>query len=107
EYVFSVPGALKNAIEWTVSSGEFMNKPTALITASGLGEKAHESLLLILKTLEANIGENAALLISHARTKLNTEGIVSDAATVEALKLLIESFTQTINEYGKMEDLPE
>ncbi len=77
EYVFAVPGALKNAIDWTVSSGEFMNKPTALITASGLGEKAHESLFLTLKTIEAKIGENSALLISHARTKVNAEGIVS------------------------------
>ena len=98
EYVFAVPGALKNAIDWTVSSGEFMDKPTALITASGLGEKAHESLLLTLKTLEARIGDNAALLISHARTKLNAGGEITDAATVEALNLLIESLAQTINE---------
>ena len=34
EYVFSVPAALKNALEWTVSSADFHNKPTALITAS-------------------------------------------------------------------------
>ncbi len=98
EYVFAVPGALKNAIDWTVSSGEFMNKPTALITASSLGEKAHESLLLTLKTLEAKIGENSALLISHARTKLNAEGEICDAATVEALNSLIKSFAQTLNE---------
>ena len=98
EYVFAVPGALKNAIDWTVSSGEFMNKPTALITASGLGEKAHESLLLTLKTLEARIGENSALLISHARTKISANGEITDAATVEALKLLIASLTQTANE---------
>ena len=96
EYVFAVPGALKNAIDWTVSSGAFMSKPTALITASGLGEKAHESLLLTLKTLEAKIGENSALLISYARTKVNSEGVVSDDVTVEALKVLIEDFTQTI-----------
>ena len=98
EYVFAVPGALKNAIDWTVSSGAFMNKPTALITASGLGEKAHESLLLTLRTLEAKIGENSALLISHARTKVNSEGVISDEATIEALKLLIESFFRTIDE---------
>lgn len=98
EYVFAVPGALKNAIDWTVSSGEFMHKPTALITASGLGEKAHESLLLTLKTLEAKIGENSALLISQARTKIKGDGAVSDNATVEVLKHLIESFILTIKE---------
>ena len=31
EYAFGVPGSLKNAIDWTVSSGEFVHKPTALI----------------------------------------------------------------------------
>lgn len=97
EYVFGVPGALKNAIDWTVSSGEFSGKPTALITASLGGEKAHESLLLTLKTVEAKIGENSALLISYARTKVNSEGAVSDALTVEALKSLIETLIQTID----------
>jgi len=97
EYVFGVPGALKNAIDWTVSSGDFSGKPAALITASLGGEKAHESLLLTLQTVEAIIGENTALLISYARTKVNAEGVVTDAETVKALKLLIESFTRTID----------
>lgn len=71
---------------------------TALVTASSLGEKAHESLLLTLKTLEAEIGENSALLISHVRTKINAKGEITDAATAEALNSLIELFTQTLNE---------
>ena len=98
EYVFGVPGALKNAIDWTVSSGDFSGKPTALITAWLGGEKAHESLLLTLQTVEAKIGENSALLISYARSKVNAEGAVSDTPTIEALKLLIESFIQTIKD---------
>ena len=97
EYVFGVPGALKNAIDWTVSSGDFSGKLTALITASLGGEKAHESLLLTLKTVEANMDKNSALLISYARSKVNAEGAVSDTPTIEALKVLIESFIRTIN----------
>lgn len=76
EYVFGVPGALKNAIDWTVSSGDFSGKPTALITASLGGEKAHESLLLTLQTVEVVIGENDALLVSYARSKVNVQGAV-------------------------------
>src|SRR5882672_8363313 len=34
EYAFGVPGALKNVLDWTVSSGNFDKKPVALITAS-------------------------------------------------------------------------
>jgi len=97
EYVFSIPGALKNALEWTVSSADFHYKPTALITASSLGERAHESLLLVLKTIDARIGERSELLISHAQTKLKDEKI-SDTATIEQINTLVESFLQTINE---------
>lgn len=97
EYVFSVPAALKNALEWTVSSADFHHKPTALITASSLGKAAHASLLLILKTIDARIGENSALLISHAQTKIKNGKIV-DAETAENLNLLIESFLHTIDE---------
>lgn len=96
EYVFGVPGALKNAIDWTVSSGEFMNKPAALITASSLGEKAHESLLLTLKTIEARVGENQSLLISGARTKLNSENKISDEETIKSIRLLMLSLIESI-----------
>ncbi len=98
EYVFSIPGALKNALEWTVETGDFAGKPTALITASSLGEKTHESLFLVLKTIEAKISEETALLISGARTKVNSEGKLADAAAIEAINLLIESFLRTIEE---------
>jgi len=98
EYVFSIPGALKNALEWTVGTSDFANKPTALITASSLGETTHEALFRVLKTIEARIAENTALLISGARAKLNSEGELSDAATIAALNLLIESFLQTVDE---------
>ncbi|MDQ2746145.1 MAG: NAD(P)H-dependent oxidoreductase [Acidobacteriota bacterium] len=96
EYVFSVPAALKNALEWTVSAADFHHKPTALITASSAGEKAHESLRLILQTIEAKIGENSALLISHAQTKIKN-GKINDVETVERLNLLIESFLHTMD----------
>jgi len=34
EYAFGVPGSLNNALDWTVSSGEFYRKPVAVISAS-------------------------------------------------------------------------
>jgi len=98
EYVFSIPGALKNALEWTVGTSDFAGVPVALVTASSLGEKTHESLFLVLKTIEAKISERTALLISGARTKINSTGKLSDAPTIEAINLLIESFLQTIDE---------
>ena len=51
EYAFGMPGSLKNALDWTVSSGDLNEKPVAAISASPLhsgGDKAHASLLLTL-----------------------------------------------------------
>src|SRR5580658_2096020 len=53
EYAMGLPGSLKNALDWTVSSSGFSNKPVAAITASTSGQKAHESLLGTLKVIEA------------------------------------------------------
>jgi chromate reductase len=97
EYVFSLPGSLKNAIEWTVSTTLFSEKPVALITASGLGQKAHESLQLIFRTIYADVPEQAQLLISGVRSKINSEGNVVDAATSEGIKTLVDFFIGRLN----------
>lgn len=92
EYVFSLPGILKNAIEWTVSTTIFTDKPTALITASSSGEKAHESLLLVMNTLGIKTNEGLCLLISGVKSKLNEDGQVIDEELNGKLKKIIESF---------------
>jgi chromate reductase, NAD(P)H dehydrogenase (quinone) len=98
EYVFSLPGVLKNAIEWTVPTTIFSDKPVALIVASGLGEKAYEALVLIMNTLGANIGEHARLLISGARSKFDNQGNISDEHTAQELDQLIQALLQTITD---------
>jgi NAD(P)H-dependent FMN reductase len=97
EYVFGVPGALKNAIDWTVSSADFLDKPVALITASSAGAKAHESLLLTLRTVDAVIGEDAAVLISHVRAKLGSDRKIKHPETIAMLDRLIASFIHIMN----------
>ncbi|SHG40224.1 NAD(P)H-dependent FMN reductase [Chryseolinea serpens] len=88
EYAFGVPGALKNALDWTVSSAELVNKPVALITASTGGEKAHAALLYILEALSARVADDARLLISFIRAKLKN-GEVSDGDTLRALNTVL------------------
>ena len=97
EYVFSLPGTLKNAIDWTVSTTLFSELPVVLITASGLGQKAHESLILIMKTIYAQTNPELQLLISGARTKINSDGSISDQETSQAIQKLIEEFIKVLN----------
>ena len=94
EYVFSLPGALKNAIEWCVSTTIFSEKPVALITASTSGAKAHESLQLVMKTIYANVREETQLLVQGAKGKINIEGIITDETLREQLKDLAGAFFQ-------------
>jgi chromate reductase, NAD(P)H dehydrogenase (quinone) len=95
EYAFGVPGSLKNAMDWTVGSGELVNKPLALITASTGGEKAHAAWLQIFTALSASIPNGAAVLISYVRSKLNATGEISDAATLEAVKAVVKKLIET------------
>jgi chromate reductase, NAD(P)H dehydrogenase (quinone) len=98
EYAFGVPGSLKNALDWTVSSGEFVDKPVALVTASSRGQDAHASLLLTLGAISAKVDENAALLISFIRSKVNSEGQVTDAEVMDSLQKVLAALLKTIGQ---------
>lgn len=95
EYAFGVPGALKNALDWTVSSGDFDQKPVALITASSVGDKGHASLLNTLTALGTNTVEEATLLISFIRAKLK-DGQFVDYQTKQAVQKVINALISTI-----------
>ena len=96
EYVFSLPAVLKNAFEWMVATTLSSDKPVALIIASGSGEKALEQLILIMNTLQAKIGNNATLLITGARSKINSNGKITDMKTLEEIDRLVQSFVSTM-----------
>jgi chromate reductase, NAD(P)H dehydrogenase (quinone) len=96
EYAFGVSGVLKNALDWTVASGDFYGKKTALITASSSGEKAHASLLQTLGALSADMVPEATLLISFIRSKLNDKGDISDPATYTAIEAVVNSLIHSI-----------
>ncbi|HLP33377.1 MAG TPA: NADPH-dependent FMN reductase [Bacteroidia bacterium] len=95
EYAMGVPGSLKNAIDWTVSSMEFSRKPTALITASSVGQKGHRSLLETLHIIEADIPESSQLLISHVKTKVKGD-VITDETTLTQVKQVMDSLIHAI-----------
>ena len=95
EYAMGVPGTLKNAIDWTVSSMEFSHKPVALITASTAGQKGHQSLINTLKIIEADMPDDSQLLISYVRTKVKDDKII-DPQTLQQIKKLISSMINSI-----------
>jgi chromate reductase len=92
EYAFGVPGVLKNALDWVVSSGELNEKPIAAISASPMytgGDKAMASLLLTLTALGTKFTERSSLSIPAITKKINEQGEVTDELTLQQLKSLV------------------
>ena len=96
EYAFGIPGSLKNALDWTVGSGEFIDKPVGLITASSQGEKGHAALLLVLSAISSMVVSDATLLISFVRSKLDTDGKVKDPQVSIDLNRLLRALIQSV-----------
>jgi NAD(P)H-dependent FMN reductase len=96
EYVFGVPGSLKNALDWTVSSADFRQKPVALIVASLSGEKAFESLLKTLETLEADVCDGCKLLISHIKAKIGPDGEIFHEPTRTELASFVDAMARRL-----------
>jgi chromate reductase len=96
EYAFGVPGSLKNALDWTVSSAEFVDKPVALVTASSQGTHAHTSLLLTLGAITAKMDDDAALLIPFIRSKVNSAGEITDESVLQSLQKVLAALLRTI-----------
>lgn len=95
EYAHGVPGSLKNALDWIVSSGEPVGKPVFLIHASTEGgQRVQGQLAEILKTMSAEVLLGPALFTGKARKVFGENGRVTDPEVAEglwrALELLME-----------------
>ena len=98
EYNFSIPGVLKNAIDWLSRSGnELVDKPTFIVGSSmgNLGSvRAQQHLREILsnpallpRLLPAN-----EVYIGSIHTKLNDQGELSDESTITFLDQVVANF---------------
>ncbi|KMQ62497.1 FMN reductase [Chryseobacterium sp. BLS98] len=96
EYIFSIPSRLKNLLEWCVSTTVFSEKPVAVVTASANGEKGHEELVMILKTLGARTEDRHQLLIKGIKGKFNANGLAESDIFAE-VSTMITDFENTVS----------
>ncbi len=91
EYAGGVPGALKNAFDWIVGSGELYGKPMAIISSgtSG-GQHARTSLIRTLTWQGAHIVGH--LGIASPMTKM-VDGRITHAETLTAIQSLANVLT--------------
>ncbi|MDN3659075.1 NADPH-dependent FMN reductase [Ferruginibacter paludis] len=100
EYAFGIPGSLKNALDWLVSSGELNEKPIAAISASPLysgGDKALASLLLTLTALGTRFDAQSSISIGNIKNKMSPDGTITDVATIQALQSLLTNLMERIS----------
>lgn len=96
EYNYSVPGVLKNAIDWASRPPEqpFADKPLAIMGASPglLGTaRAQYHLRQCFVFLDAKILNRPEVMIGQAPQKFDQDGNLKDEATAKFIRNLLES----------------
>lgn len=93
EYVRSLPGGLKNAIDWLVSGDELVRKPIVLAHASHRGDDMLQQLRIVLGTVSARFNES--LFVRFPLMKLSPEEIgrvLSDDRHQAEMRRFLEEF---------------
>lgn len=96
EYAHGVPGVLKNALDWLVGSGELVDKPVALLNASGRATYAWNSLLETLTVMSARVIEQASIVVPLDGSRLSADAIAADPRRSVTLGEALAALTGTV-----------
>ena len=96
EYAHGVPGALKNGLDWLVSSVDFPGKPVALIKTRPRATHAYAALAETLTTMSATLVADPALAVPLTNSQLDEAAIAADPALTTALREAIATFAGAI-----------
>ncbi len=83
EYAGSLPGTLKNLLDWTVKGGEMEGKPVASLNVATAprGEQAQAMLRTVLGYVAADVIEAAWVRVPVPRDAVGAGGVVDDPVT--------------------------
>jgi NAD(P)H-dependent FMN reductase len=84
EYAGTIPGALKNLLEWTVGDTVMTDKPVAWVNAAADGRRgggAHATLATVLGYVQARVVEDACRHVPVPREAVGGDGLIADHAT--------------------------
>jgi chromate reductase, NAD(P)H dehydrogenase (quinone) len=98
EYAFGMPGVLKNALDWLVSSGDLYEKPVAALSASPNEGGAARALAWLCETLSAHhahVPEAATFAIPFVRKVLGPAGVLEPALAAK-LRAALESLEHAV-----------
>ena len=78
EYAHGYTAVIKNALDWAVGQGSFVNKPVAVLNAAPRSRVAVTALKEVLRTIDACLVEEASLDIPILGRALDESGLVAD-----------------------------
>ncbi|MEO8777145.1 MAG: NADPH-dependent FMN reductase, partial [Rhodanobacter sp.] len=102
EYNWSIPGALKNAIDWLskIDQQPFAEKPVAIQSASAGplgGSRMQYHLRMILTSLKAQVFGTPEIFVGLAHTKFDEESLdLVDAGTRHIVGLQLAAFEKFV-----------
>lgn len=101
EYARSIPGGLKNAIDWLVSRNEIIEKPIVLAHASHRGDDMLASLRLVLATVSQRF--NPDLFVRFplmSKSPEEVHAILVSADNAKEIERFIKGFVAGIDRDG-------
>ena len=89
EYAFGIPGAFKNALDWTVGSGALYRKPVAVLSVAlpGRGANVRKALAFVLAALDCNVSWHQVPI----DPSLLVDGEIRDVRVAGALASVLEA----------------
>lgn len=96
EYAHGIPGAMKNALDWVVGSGELVDKPIALINPSPRSTYAQAAIMEVLWTMSGKLIEEAFVTVQTMGRTLPEGGIAADPEIAAALRKSLAAMTAAI-----------
>lgn len=98
EYAHSVPGVVKNALDWLVGTGELATIPIALLSASPLITGGINAQIAVIRTLLAQGGEVVATLtVPESKRKIVDGAVVHESTrrrVAETMQAMIDVITE-------------
>ena len=95
EYAHGVPGMLKNALDWVVGSGEFMEKRVALVNASAVSSFVTEQLRETLTVMMGHVVVAASLPLPLQGRPSSAADVLAQADAAATLRVALVTLTST------------
>ena len=96
EYIRTIPGGLKNALDWLVSRDEIIGKPIALAHASHRGDDMLDHLRLVLATISEQFNPGVFLRFELMQLSPNEVSILLETPSN---RKLMEEYLNEFSEF--------